>query len=71
MGEGRAYLSLSLWSGHRRGHGALYDALTWSRIDAVRLREALATVRLREALATLPKPKAVDGRLVLADDVSA
>lgn len=41
--------------------GALYDALNRGRIDAVRLRRALAA---------LPQPRAADDRLVLAVDVS-
>jgi hypothetical protein len=55
-------VDLTLLAEHRRGHGALYDALNQGRIDAVRLRKALAV---------LPQPKAADGRLVLAVDVSA
>nr|WP_202497620.1 NF041680 family putative transposase [Streptomyces sp. SID5469] len=55
-------VDLTLLAEHRRGHGALYDALNQGRIDAVRLRKALAM---------LPQPKAADGRLVLAVDVSA
>lgn len=47
---------------HRRGHGALYDALNHGRIDVAGLRKALAM---------LPQPKAADGRLALAVDVSA
>jgi hypothetical protein len=46
---------------HRRGHGALYDALNQGRVDVDRLRKALAM---------LPQTKAADGRLVLAVDVS-
>jgi hypothetical protein len=55
-------VDLTLLAEHRRGHGALYDALNQGRIDVARLREALAV---------LPQPKAADGRLVLAVDVSA
>ncbi|MET9364609.1 NF041680 family putative transposase [Streptomyces sp. NPDC006632] len=54
-------VDLTLLAEHRRGHGALYGALNESRIDAVRLRRTLAA---------LPQPKAADGRLVLAVDVS-
>jgi hypothetical protein len=43
----------------RRGHGALYDALNRRRTDTGRLRRTLAAL-----------PKAADGRLVLAVDVS-
>lgn len=55
-------VDLTLLAEHRRGHGALYDALNQGRIDVDRLRKALAV---------LPQPKAADGRLVLAVDVSA
>jgi len=34
---------------HRRGHGALYDALASGRIDVLRLRENLAAVPLPRA----------------------
>ncbi|WP_406729855.1 NF041680 family putative transposase [Streptomyces sp. GD-15H] len=54
-------VDLTLLAEHRRGHGALYDALNCGRIDAARLRRALAV---------LPQPKAADNRLVLAVDVS-
>lgn len=52
---------LSLAPEHRRGHGALYDALNAGRIDVESLRRQLAG---------LPLPRAADGRLVLAVDVS-
>ncbi|WP_406510611.1 NF041680 family putative transposase [Streptomyces sp. NBC_00212] len=55
-------VDLTLLAEHRRGHGALYDALNSGRLDVGGLRKALAT---------LPQPKAADGRLVLAVDVSA
>jgi hypothetical protein len=51
---------LSLAPEHRRGHGALYDAVNHGRIDIARLRRSLAG---------LPLPRA-GGRLVLAADVS-
>lgn len=54
-------LGLSLEVEHRRGHGALYDALNSGRIDIARLRSSLAA---------LPLPKTADGRIVLAVDVS-
>ncbi|WP_323180278.1 transposase [Streptomyces sp. NBC_01363] len=54
-------VDLTLLAEHRCGHGALYDALNHGRIDAARLRRALAV---------LPQPKAADNRLVLAVDVS-
>ncbi|CAM5297926.1 cobalamin-binding protein [Streptomyces spiroverticillatus] len=50
-------VDLRLLAEHRRGHGALYDALNQGCIDVDRLRKALAV---------LPQPKAADGRLVLA-----
>ena len=52
---------LSLVAGHRRGHGAVYDALNAGRVDIGRLRWALAG---------LPLPAWPDGRIRLAVDVS-
>ena len=60
-GPVRSLVDLSLVGEHRRGHGALYDALACGRMDVDRLRTALSTVSL---------PRAVDGRLVLAVDIS-
>jgi hypothetical protein len=60
-GPVRTLVDLSLAPEHRRGHGALYDAVNRGRIDIQRLRIALAG---------LPLPRAADGRLVLAVDVS-
>jgi hypothetical protein len=60
-GPVRTLAGLSLVSGHRRGHGALYDAVNHGQVD---------TARLRRSLAGLPLPRAADGRLVLAADVS-
>ena len=60
-GPVRNLAALSLAPGHRRGHGALYDALNCGRIDIARLRRCLAGV---------PLPRAADGRLMLAVDVS-
>jgi DDE superfamily endonuclease len=60
-GPVRSLAGLSLAAGHRRGHGALYDAVSHGRI---------AASRLRRVLAGLPLPRAADGRLVLAADVS-
>src|SRR5262249_4321068 len=57
----RSLAGLSLAPEHRRGHGALYDAVNHGRIDAARLRRSLAA---------LPLPRAVDGQLMLAVDVS-
>jgi DDE superfamily endonuclease len=55
-------VDLSLVAEHRRGHGALYDALNHGRIEVDRLRVTLVGV---------PLPRAADGRLVLAVDISA
>ncbi len=52
---------LSLTAEHRRGHGALYDAVNHGHLEVDRLRVALAG---------LPVPRAADGRIVLAVDVS-
>jgi hypothetical protein len=60
-GPVRTLAGLSLAPEHRRGHGALYDAVNHGR---------LAAGRLRWSLAGLPLPRAADGRLVLAADVS-
>ena len=60
-GPVRALAGLSLAPGHRRGHGALYDAVNCGRIDIARLRRSLAG---------LPLPRAADGRPMLAVDVS-
>ena len=61
-GPVRTLAGLSLAAEHRRGHGALYDAVNHGRI---------AVSRLRRVLAGLPLPRAADGRLVLAVDVSS
>jgi DDE superfamily endonuclease len=60
-GPVRDLAGLSLAPEHRRGHGALYDAVNCGRIDITRLRRSLAG---------LPLPRAAEGRLVLAVDVS-
>jgi len=60
-GPVRTLVELALAPEHRRGHGALYDALNHGRIEVARLRRALAG---------LPLPRAVDGRIVLGVDVS-
>ena len=60
-GPVKTLAGLSLAPEHRRGHGALYDAVNHGR---------LAIGRLRWSLAALPLPRAADGRLVLAADVS-
>jgi DDE superfamily endonuclease len=58
----RTLAGLSLAPEHRRGHGALYDAVNHGRVNVTRLRRALAG---------LPLPRAADGRLMLAVDVSS
>ncbi|MET7434553.1 transposase [Streptomyces flaveolus] len=60
-GPVKTLVELSLVVEHRRGHGALYAALD---------RGELEPTRLLRALAGLPLPKAADGRIVLAVDVS-
>lgn len=60
-GPVRTLVDLALAPEHRRGHGALYSGINQGRIDVARLRRALASV---------PLPRASDGRLVLAVDVS-
>jgi hypothetical protein len=60
-GPVKTLVGLALAPEHRRGHGALYDGLGSGRIDVKRLRGSLAG---------LPLPKAADGRIVLAVDVS-
>jgi hypothetical protein len=60
-GPVKTLVGLSLVPEHRRGHGALYDALNHGRIDVESLRRDLAG---------LPLPRAADGRLMLAVDVS-
>ncbi|MEH1017727.1 transposase, partial [Micromonospora sp. CPCC 206060] len=52
---------LSLEAVHRRGHGAMYDALAHGRI---------AVSRLRMALAGLVLPRGQDGQLSIAVDVT-
>src|SRR5205814_2237326 len=60
-GPVRSLAELSLVGEHRRGHGSSYAALADGRIDIERLRTILAGVAL---------PRAADGRLVLAVDVT-
>jgi len=60
-GPVRTLAGLSLAPVHRRGHGAVYDAVNHGRISIGRLRRALDG---------RPLPRAADGRLVLAADVS-
>jgi hypothetical protein len=61
-GPVRSLAELSLVGEHRRGHGSSYAALADGRIDIERLRTALAGV---------PLPRAADGRLVLAVDITS
>jgi hypothetical protein len=61
-GPVKTLAGLSLAAEHRRGHGALYDAVSHGRIDIGRLRRSLAG---------LPLPRSADGRLMLAVDVSS
>jgi hypothetical protein len=60
-GPVRSLAELSLVAEHRRGHGSAYAAVVDGRIDVERLRTALARVSL---------PRAADGRLVLAVDIT-
>jgi hypothetical protein len=60
-GPVRSLVGLCLAPEHRRGHGALYDALNHGSIDVDRLRERLAA---------LPVPRMFGGRIVLAVDAS-
>lgn len=61
-GPVRSLVETSLAGEHRRGHGSLYAALNHGRVEISRLRRALTS---------LPLPKAVDGRLVLAVDITS
>jgi DDE superfamily endonuclease len=54
-------VGLSLAAEHRRGHGALYDAVNCGRVQVDRLRRTLAG---------LPLPRDGQGRIMLAVDVS-
>ncbi|GIH21680.1 NF041680 family putative transposase [Rugosimonospora africana] len=60
-GPVRSLVGLSLAPEHRRGHGALYDGINYGHIDIAHLRNLVAAQRL---------PRAADGRIVLAVDVS-
>lgn len=60
-GPVRSLPELSLVGEHRRGHGGLYAGLAQGRLD---------TDRLRRALVMGPLPRAADGRLVLAVDIT-
>lgn len=60
-GPVKSLVELSLAPEHRRGHGALYDAVGSGRIEFAWLRAALGALSV---------PRAADGRIVLAGDVS-
>jgi hypothetical protein len=60
-GPVKSLVELSLAAEHRRGHGALYDAVGAGRIDLERLRVAIGALAV---------PRAADGRITLAVDVS-
>jgi hypothetical protein len=60
-GPVRSPVELSLTGVHRRGHGSLYAALNRGRVDVEALRTSLASVTV---------PRAADGRIVLAVDVT-
>src|SRR4051795_13710797 len=55
-------VGLCLAPEHRRGHGALFDAIKHGQADAERLRRVLAG---------LPLPRMFGGRIVLAVDATA
>jgi hypothetical protein len=60
-GPVRSLVDLTLVAEHRRGHGAMYDALGQGEV---------APHRIRRTLTAGPLPRAADGRIVLAVDVS-
>jgi hypothetical protein len=60
-GPVRSLVELTLVAEHRRGHGAMYDALAHGQVEIGRLRQTLTSLRL---------PRGADGRIVLAVDVS-
>jgi hypothetical protein len=60
-GPVKTLVGLSLAPEHRRGHGALYDAVNCGRVEIARLRRVLAG---------LPLPAWPDGRIRLGVDVS-
>jgi hypothetical protein len=60
-GPMRSLPELSLVGEHRRGHGSGYAGLVSGRLDVDRLRRALTAG---------PLPRAADGRLVLAVDIT-
>jgi DDE superfamily endonuclease len=60
-GPVRSLAELSLVGEHRRGHGGLYAGLVHGQLDIDRLRRAVLTG---------PLPRAADGRVVLAVDIT-
>jgi hypothetical protein len=60
-GRSGRWWGLALAPEHRRGHGALYDAVNNGQVEIARLRRAVAGVEI---------PRWRDGRIVLAADVS-
>jgi len=60
-GAVKTLVELALAPEHQRGHGALYDGINHGGLDIGRLRRAITDT---------PLPRAADGRLVLAVDVS-
>ncbi|SFM55825.1 DDE superfamily endonuclease [Streptomyces sp. cf124] len=54
-------VELTLTAEHRRGHGAMYDAVNHGWLEPRRRRRRLAS---------MPLPRAADGRIMLAVDVS-
>jgi len=60
-GPVKSLVDLVLSAEHRRGHGALYDAVNAGRIEVERFTAVVAA---------LPVPKAADGRITLGVDVS-
>jgi hypothetical protein len=60
-GPVRSLVDLSLVAEHRRGHGAMYDALNHGQVEPERVRRTLTS---------LPLPTMSGGRIVLAVDVS-
>ncbi len=69
----RSLAGLSLAPGHRRGHGALYDAVNCGRIEIARLRRSLAGLPFnnpdrRVAPANRAGPANRHNTLTLADE---
>lgn len=61
-GPVRSLVETSLTGEHRRGHGSLYAALNRGRLEITRLRRALTS---------LPLPRAAEGPVVLAVDITS